>query len=253
MRVEGLLIDLDGTLYTNDGPVEGAREALERLGRAGISYRFVTNATHKPRRALAAHLEDLGLPVEEDRILTPATVVAEWLRSEELGCLPLVEESLLEDLGGVRITDDAPGCVLVGNVGEGFTYGRLDAAFRHLMAGARLIALSKNRYWQRAGGGLSLDAGPFVAALEYASGRRAACVGKPERAFFELALENLGLPPGKVAMVGDDPELDVGGARAAGLRAVLVETGRYVPGARLPARPDLVLKSVARLPEALGV
>ena len=253
MRVEGLLIDLDGTLYTNDGPVAGAREALERLDRAGIAYRLVTNATHEPRRRLAARLKALGLTVEEGRIFTPATAVAERLRDEGTSCLPLVDESLLEDLQGVRITHDSPGCVLVGNLGDGFTYGRLDAAFRHLMNGAELVALSKNRYWQRAGGELSLDAGPIVAALEYASGGRATCVGKPERAFFELALRDLGLPHGAVAVVGDDPELDVGGARAAGLRAILVETGRYRPGSETPARPDLVLESVARLPEALGV
>ncbi|MDQ3429883.1 MAG: TIGR01458 family HAD-type hydrolase [Actinomycetota bacterium] len=253
MRVEGLLIDLDGTLYTNDGPVEGAREALERLDQSGLPYRFVTNATHEPRRKLAAHLKTLGFSAGEGRIFTPATAVAERLRTEGLSCFPLVKDELLEDLEGVRITRDSPGCVLVGNLGEGFTHGLLDTAFRHLMAGAELIALSKNRYWQRAGGELSLDAGPFVAALEYASGKRAIGVGKPERAFFELALRKLGLPPGTVAMVGDDPELDIGGAQAAGLRGILVETGRYRPGAKLPTRPDLVLKSVARLPEALGI
>ena len=246
-------MDLDGTLYTNDGPVRGAREALERLDRAGIPYRFVTNATHRPRRTLAAQLKALGLPAGEDRIFTPATAVAEMLRTEGLSCFPLFEDALVEDLEGVRITGDAPGCVLVGNLGEGFTYGRLDTAFRHLVAGADLIALSKNRYWQRAGGELSLDAGPFVAALEYASGKSAIGVGKPERAFFELALRTLGLPPGAVAVVGDDPELDIGGARAAGLRAILVQTGRYRPGATLHAQPDLVLESVARLPEALGI
>ena len=253
MRVGGLLIDLDGTLYTNDGPIEGAREALQCLHRAGISYRFVTNATHRPRRELATHLETLGIPASEDRIFTPATAVSEKLRAEGLSCFPLVEEALLEDLEGVRITGDSPGCVLVGNLGEGFTYGRLDTAFRHLVAGADLIALSKNRYWQRAGGELSLDAGPFVAALEYASGKGAIGVGKPERAFFELALRNLGLHPGEVAMVGDDPALDIGGARAAGLRAILVQTGRYRPGAEMPTRPDLVLESVARLPVALDI
>jgi phospholysine phosphohistidine inorganic pyrophosphate phosphatase len=253
VRVEGLLIDLDGTLYTNDGPIEGAREALKRLDRAGISYRFVTNATHRPRRELAVHLETLGFPAGESRIFTPATAVAERLRTEGLSCFPLVEDTLLEDLEGVPITGESPGCVLVGNLGKGFTYGRLDTAFRHLMAGAELIALSKNRYWQRVGGELSLDAGPFVAALEYASGKRAIGVGKPERAFFELALRNLGLPSGTVAMVGDDPELDIGGARAAGLRGILVETGRYRPGAKPATRPDLTLTSVARLPEALDI
>ncbi len=253
MRVAGLLIDLDGTLYTNDGPVEGAREALDRLDRAGVAYRFVTNATHMSRRMISGHLESLGFAVSEGWILTPATAVAQKLKVEGLSCFPLVEENLLEDLEGVLITQDSPGCVLVGNVGEGFTYGRLDTAFRHLMAGAELIALSKNRYWQRAGGELALDAGPFVSALEYASGKRAITVGKPERAFFELALRDISLPPGTVAMVGDDPELDIVGAQAAGLHAILVETGRYASGAKLPAQPDLILKSVTQLPETLGV
>ncbi len=253
MRIKGLLMDLDGTLYTNDGPVEGAREALKRLDQAGVAYRFITNATHEPRRRIAAHLKALGFPAKEGAIFTPATAVAEKLRREGVGCYPLLDGSLLEDLEGIHITDDSPGCVLVGNLGEGFTYKRLDAAFRHLMAGADLIALSKNRYWQKAGGELSLDAGPFVAALEYASGKRSIGVGKPERAFFELALEYLGLPSTDVAMVGDDPELDVGGAQGAGLRAILVETGRYRPGAESPFRPDLVLGSVAQLPEALDI
>ena len=212
MRVKGLLIDLDGTIYTNNAPIKGASEALERLDRAGIAYRYITNATHEPRREIAVRLKTMGFPAEKGRIFTPATAVVERLQNEGVSCYPLVAESLMEDLQGIPTTDDSPGCVLVGNLGEGFTYGRLNAAFRHLMAGAELIALLKNRYWQTAGGELSLDAGPFVAALEHASGKRATGVGKPERAFFELALKGLGLPLKMVAMVGDDPELDVGGA-----------------------------------------
>jgi HAD superfamily hydrolase (TIGR01458 family) len=251
VRVRGLLIDLDGTLYTNDGPVQGACEALRRLDRAGIDYRFITNATHRPLREVAAHLATLGFPAEDGRIFTPATAVVERLRNEGVGCYPLLDDALLEDLEGIPTTESSPGYVLVGNLGEDFTYGRLDTAFRHLVAGAELIALSKNRYWQTVGGELSLDAGPFVAALEYASGKSAIGIGKPERAFFELALENLGLPAETVAMVGDDPELDIRGAQTAGLRGILVETGRHRPGAKSPFRADLTLRSVAQLPEAL--
>ena len=251
VRAKGLLIDLDGTIYTNNGPIKGASEALERLDRAGIAYRYITNATHEPRREIAVRLKTMGFPAEEGRIFTPATAAARRLRAEGASCYPLVQETLMEDLEGVAMTSDSPDCVLVGNLGEGFTYERLNVAFGHLTAGAELIALVKNRYWQTAGGALSLDAGPFVAALEYATGERATVVGKPERTFFELALEDLGLPPETVAMVGDDPELDVVGAQAAGLRGILVQTGRHRPGTALPARPDLVLRSFADLPEAL--
>ena len=105
----------------------------------------------------------------------------------------------------MRITEDDPDVVLVGDLGVGFTYPRLDAAFRCLMEGAELVALQKNRYWQNEGG-LSLDAGPFVAALEYASEKRAVVVGKPEESFFRIALEDMGLEASAVAMVGDDAE-----------------------------------------------
>ena len=88
VRVRGLLIDLDGTLYTNDGPIRGASEALKRLDRAGVDYRFITNATHKPRRGIAAHLEALGFPAEEGRIFTPAIAVAQRLQGRRSKLLP---------------------------------------------------------------------------------------------------------------------------------------------------------------------
>jgi phospholysine phosphohistidine inorganic pyrophosphate phosphatase len=118
------------------------------------------------------------------------------------------------------------------------------------MDGADLIALQRNRYWRREDG-LSLDAGPFVAALEYASRKSATVVGKPEKSFFRLALVDLGLGPREVAMVGDDAEADVAGAQAAGLKGIQVRTGKYRPGAE--GAPDLVLGSIGALPEALGV
>jgi HAD superfamily hydrolase (TIGR01458 family) len=165
-------------------------------------------------------------------------------------CFPLVDESLLEDLEGVFLTADHPDYVLVGDLGEGFTYDRLNAAFRLLVDGAQLLALQKNRYWRREDG-LALDAGPFVAALEYASGKKAVVVGKPERDFFELALREMGLAPHEAAMVGDDAESDVAGAQAAGLQGFQVKTGKYHPGDE--GRPDLLLGSIAGLPEALGL
>jgi HAD superfamily hydrolase (TIGR01458 family) len=141
----------------------------------------------------------------------------------------------------------------LGDLGEGFTYARLDGAFRRLMSGAELVALQKNRYWEREDG-LYLDAGPFVAALEYASGKTATVIGKPEAPFFEAALVDLALQAREVAMVGDDIETDVAGAQRAGLRGVQVKTGKYRAGVSMRrAEPDLVLDSVAGLPEALGL
>lgn len=248
MRVQALLVDLDGTLYVGERPVEGARGALQRLEDAGIEVRYVTNTTRVSRKAVREKLGSFGYDVEEERIFTPAVAAANLLRGKT--CLPLVDDALLEDLGGIVFGERGVECVLVGDLGDGFAYGPLNRAFRELMDGAELVALQKNRYW-RTPDGLSLDAGPFVAALEYASGRRATVVGKPEEPFFRLALDDLGLEPGAVAMVGDDPVADVAGARAAGLKGMAVRTGKYRGGDEVDA--DLVVESVAQLPAALGL
>ena len=247
MDIKGLMLDLDGTLYVGGETVAGAREVLEALEASGLALRYVTNTTRMPRRAVVERMRKLGFEVEEDEVLTPAWAAARLIGSRS--CLALVDESLHEDLGEARLTDDSPEVVLVGDLGEGFTYPRLDAAFRCLMEGAELVALQKNRYWN-SGGILSLDAGPFVAALEYASGKRAVVVGKPEESFFRIALEDMGLGAHEVAMVGDDAETDVAGAKRAGLSGIQVRTGKWRPGGDV-GEADLVLDSVAALPRAL--
>jgi len=247
MDIRGAMLDLDGTLYVGGEPVAGARGAVEGLKASGLVIRYVTNTTRMPRRVVVERMRKLGFVAEEGEVFTPA-----WAASRLIGgrsCLALVDESLYEDLGGARLTEDPSEVVLVGDLGEGFTYARLDAAFRCLMEGAELVALQKNRYWQNEGG-LSLDAGPFVAALEYASGKSAVVVGKPEESFFQIALEDMGLEAHEVAMVGDDAEADVVGAKKAGLSAIQVRTGKWRPGGDVE-EADLVLDSVAALPSVL--
>jgi ribonucleotide monophosphatase NagD (HAD superfamily) len=86
---------------------------------------------------------------------------------------------------------------------------------------ARLVGLGRTRYW-KAPVGLQLDVGPFLAALEYATGNAALVFAKPEPAFFAALIQDVGEPADSVAMIGDDIVSDVGGAMNAGLRGVLV-------------------------------
>ena len=92
-----------------------------------------------------------------------------------------------------------------------------------------------------------------MAGLEYVSGVEAEVVGKPSRAYFEAALSELGAEPADSVMVGDDVDSDVGGAKAVGLRGVLVRTGKFTEEALAAAdpKPDGVLDSIGDLPEWL--
>jgi HAD superfamily hydrolase (TIGR01458 family) len=225
--VEALLLDLSGVIYVQDEAVPGAAEVLEQLREAGFPIRLVTNTTMRPRRSILERLDRLGIEADPAELLTPATLARR--RCEEAGydsVALVVLDELREDLEGLEESEGGVDAVIVGDLGDRWDYQVLNRAFRWLIEGAELIALQKNRYWETAEG-LSLDAGPFVAALEYAVGREAEVVGKPSPAFFELALGDLGVGADRAAMVGDDVEADVGGALEAGIPGILVRTGKY--------------------------
>ncbi|HKT58746.1 MAG TPA: TIGR01458 family HAD-type hydrolase [Gemmatimonadales bacterium] len=249
------LLDLDGTLYSADKAIPGAADALSRLRRNQIPFRLVTNTTSRSRRMLVERLAGYGLSVAAEEIVTATLAGATLLRARGfLRVAPFVPPAALEDLTGLTLlggTTDRPAgpaeAVVLGDLGERWTYALLQEAFDHLMAGAALVALSRDRYF-RQGERLALDAGPFVAALEYAANTSAEVAGKPSPAFFAAAVTSLGLPPDRsVAMVGDDLWSDVEGAQRAGLQGWLVRTGKFREDVLRSGsvRPDRVLESVA--------
>jgi HAD superfamily hydrolase (TIGR01458 family) len=250
--VRAVLIDLDGVLYVEDEPITGAREAVERLRAAGLALRFVTNTTARSRSHTFDKLERLGFD-PGDELVTPAALAVAHCDRHGLRRVALVmDEEVKGDFAELEEASDAQ-AVIVGDLGDAFGYDVLNRAFRQVVAGAELIALQKNRYWLRADG-LSLDVGPFVAALEYATGREAYVVGKPARGFFDEVLRGLDVDAGAAAMVGDDVESDIGGAMRAGLAGILVRTGKYRADAVRASgvTPSVTVDSIAEVPSLLG-
>jgi phospholysine phosphohistidine inorganic pyrophosphate phosphatase len=254
LHATAVLLDLDGVLYVEDEPIPGAIEAVTALRDRGLQLRFVTNTTTRPRRDILARLERLGVPVPEHELITPARLAVEQcIAAGRRRALLLMHDDVKADLAGLHEVSHGADVVVVGDLGSDFGYAVLNHAFRELLAGAELVALQKNRYW-RTPDGLSLDVGPFVAALEYAAGREAIVVGKPAPAFFATVLAGLGIRPSDAVMVGDDVESDVGGALRAGLAGVLVRTGKYRAEAvaACGVDPTATVASVADVPALLG-
>ncbi len=255
MNVDAVLIDLDGVLYVGDAPVPGAVEALEWLLDEEIPFRCVTNTTRRSRQSVAARLRDLGFAIPEAWCFTPAMAAVRRLGEEGIAACHLIATGDVHrdfEEAGIRLAAGEAPYVAVGDAGDRWTYESMNRAFRLLVGGARLLALERDRYW-RDTDGLALSAGPFVAALEYAAGVTAEVVGKPSPAFFRLALADLGVQAERAVMVGDDVATDIGGAKIAGLAAVLVRTGKFRPEALAasPVAPDRVLGSIADLPALL--
>lgn len=138
--------------------------------------------------------------------------------------------------------------VVVGDAQENFSYENLNNAFRTLLKGAKLIAVANNRYFKDGDNELSMDAGCFVSALEYASGQKAEVIGKPSEEFYYLACSMLGAKPHECLMIGDDIEGDVHGAQEAGLHGALVQTGKFHEAdLQKGIKPDFMLQSIASL------
>ena len=223
----GLLLDLDGTVWDDDSLIPGADASVEAFRTAGVPLRFVTNITRVPRNTLAGWLTEFGVPATDDDIFTPPLAAAAWLRRRGIRrvfvCLP---EHTHVEFNEFTVSDVQPEAVVIGDLGADWTYEILNDAFNCILNGAEFLALHRNRYW-KTGGGLAVDAGAFVAALEYASGRTATLVGKPSQPLFDAAAGSMGLEPADVAMVGDTLESDIAGAKEAGCQAILVRTGKF--------------------------
>jgi HAD superfamily hydrolase (TIGR01458 family) len=256
ISVEALLFDLDGVLYRGDRIIDGAVETVRWCERQGIPHLFVTNTSSKPRRALVERLSGLGLRVSAEQIFAPPVAAREYLITRGLAPSALfVREATLKDFEGLERLDveaeRGARSVVIGDIGEAWDFATLNQAFRLLMAEPKptLVALGMSRYAE-GDGGLLLDVAPFIKALEHAADCEAVVMGKPARAFFDAALDALGVGAAETVMIGDDVRGDVGGAQAAGLAGVLVRTGKFRE-ADLDGdiRPDAVLDSVADLPK----
>jgi HAD superfamily hydrolase (TIGR01458 family) len=253
-----ILLDIDGVLHVSGEPVSGAGEAVRSLRADGHRLRFVTNNTTRARERLAGELRELGVGVGADELTTTPIAAARLLAGKRV--LALTMTAVRTDLAAqVELVDRDAEVVLLGGADETeetkrvFSYENLNRAFAELDGGARLVCLHRNRWWPVGLNQKLLDAGLFVVGLEYAAGIEAEVVGKPSRAYFEASLDALGARPEEAVMVGDDVETDVGGAKALGMRGVLVRTGKFEEKTLAAAdpQPDAVIDSIADLPAFL--
>jgi HAD superfamily hydrolase (TIGR01458 family) len=248
-----ILLDVDGVLHVSGEAIPGAQAAVGELRAAGHALRFVTNNSTRSRGQLADELRSLGFELADEELQTTGHTAARELAGKRV--FALVMAGIVPDLEGLDLVGEGAHAVLIGGCDETlepnqvFSYMNLARAFGEIQMGAELYCLHKNRWWQTSRGPL-LDAGAFVAGLEYTTGVEATVLGKPSPAYFAAALDALGAEPELTWLVGDDPESDIRAAQLFGMRTALVRTGKFRPDTleSLDVRPDVVLSSIADLP-----
>jgi HAD superfamily hydrolase (TIGR01458 family) len=253
-RPQALVLDMEGVLHVDWAPLPGAAGAVRRLAAAGIELAVLTNTTGHTRAAIAARLDGMGIAIPAGRIVTAAWATAEHLREHGAGRVyALVEPAVLEELGGIELVpapEDAD-VIVLGGPDERWTYPAMNAVFGALHRGAALVAMHRNRWWTTAAGP-ALDAGMYVAGLEYAAEVEATVIGKPASEIYAIACALAGADPGAAMMVGDDLESDLRPAGALGMSTCLVRTGKGASFTPAAGEVDLVVADLAALAELLA-
>jgi len=253
--IKGVLFDLDGVLYVGNSQIAGAAEAVSAIRNSGIACRFLTNTSTLSLSSLQRKINALGFDVKTDEIISAPQAALLYLRKQSNPiCRFLMAEDVKNDFAEFRQSNTEAEFIVVGDIGDTWSYPLLNELFNCLMNDAKLIAIHKNKFWQTEHG-LQMDIGSFIAGLEYASGSTSMIIGKPSTDFFQIALDDMGLKPSEAIMIGDDIDSDIGGAQAAGIKGVLVRTGKFRQGyfEVSPVKPDWVINSIEDLPELCGL
>lgn len=265
-RPKALLVDLEGTVRFGGPAIPGAAEALNRLRAEGFRLLFVTNIDSMSPQSICAGLVEIGAQASPDEIFTPLAALrrfvaanpgSTWyfLLSGELAPeFQRLTPASADEGGCHEPVTTVPDYVVVGDFRDRLTYERLNQAYRYLAEGARLVALQRQKFFMGPDGRY-LDNGAFVHMLEWAAGVEALVLGKPAAEFYRLALAELDLGADDVLVVGDDVSMDIAGAKAVGARSALVRTGKFREETLhlSPVQPDMVINSLASLPEVLAL
>ena len=259
-QVRGLLIDLDGVVYTGRQAVPGAAAFLTTARERGLPFLLVTNNSTTPPEQVAERLAGMHIDVRSDEVLTSAEAAMSYVRANG----PATARVLVVGEAGLRqaaahqaleVVDDGQADWVVAGLDRTFDYRKLARATRAIRAGARFLASNTDALLPIESGEVLPGAGSIVAAIRAATGVEPVVVGKPEPTLFQHALEKLGrLQPEQAAMVGDRLDTDVDGGHKAGLKTILVLSGMTDRAllATSTIKPDAVADDLASVANLLG-
>jgi 4-nitrophenyl phosphatase len=252
--VHSLIVDIDGVLWKGREALPGVPAFFDFLRGNKISFIIASNNSARPASDIVARLAQMGVRVDPREVLTSAEVAAL--------CLPrlvgngarvyLVGGEGIRDAlarAGFAIVEENADAVVVG-LDRDLTYEKLKRATFEIRRGAKFIGTNADKTFPT-DEGLAPGGGAIIAAIQAATDVAPIVVGKPERAMFDIAMEQMGADRARAAMLGDRLDTDIEGARRAGLKSILVLTGVTTREmlAQSKVQPDWVFEDLDELRE----
>ncbi len=255
-NIKGILSDIDGTLYFKGNPVPNSIETVSKLRKAGVKLLFLTNTDSKSPNTVLKTLQEYGFAVNKNEIFTPIIAVKEFLNKhpDKISYFVTTKE-VAEEFKEFRQVKDSeiPDFVIIGDFHDNWDIKRLNLAFRYVLKGAKLLGTQGNIYYLDHNGEPVIDTGSFVYMIANAANVVPKIFGKPSKEYFLQALCKIDLNPNEAFVVGDDLESDIQGAINAGIKGILVKTGKgqLLDSSSLKVKPYLILDSFSSLGELI--
>ncbi len=243
--VRGFLLDMDGTFYLGDRLLEGALRFIDLLNQQGKEYLFLTNNSSRHRSQYAEKINQLGLPLTEEAVLTSGEATALYLQDRYPGArlylvgTPSLEEEFRQH--GFRLVEENPQLVVLG-FDTTLTYQKLWKLCDLVREGLPYIATHPDFNCPTETGFMP-DVGAMIAFVNASTHRLPdLVVGKPNRMIVDAAAVKMHLPVEQLAMIGDRLYTDIALGQSSGITTVLVLSGetRLDDLSESPFKPDYI-------------
>jgi 4-nitrophenyl phosphatase len=237
-QVRGFVLDMDGTLLLGDrnnqglNPLPGALDFVQTLVELDLPFCVLTNGTTRTPDQYADSLRQVGFPMTAERMLTPTSAAVElFVDRGYRRVMVLGGKGITEPLEAVGIEAVPPlrgtavDAVMAGWFRQELSFETLEAAVFAVFDGAEFYSASQSLFFATAEGKSLGTSRAISAVVTDITGCEVTVVGKPSLAALMTASRRLGLAPSELAVVGDDPELEVPMAHRGGSFAIAVHTG----------------------------
>ena len=236
MKFTSLLIDLDGVLKLGNFPAPDVTDFFRFINENIIPACILSNSTLRTGEQVKIFFTlnkiEFTIPA-----ITAFDATVSFVKKNYKKVQVYCRDYLIHNFEGM-IDNENPEAIVIGDIEDRWNYQIMNDIFKKVIAGADLIAMHKNKYWDPEGE-LMIDAGAFIHGIEFASDKKAILIGKPSPHYFKAALEKIGAKSGEsFFMIGDDIENDVKAAQDLGGKGILIFTGKT----KFPLKKDINIK-----------
>lgn len=226
-KYKGFLIDLDGTMYRGNEPIESAIQFVNALAKRELPYVFVTNNSSQTPKQVAHSLGRFGITVHPEQIITSSVATANYVRQLQARAnVYLIGEKGLRTAfreQGLSITTNNPDFVVIG-IDRQITYEKLRTACLAVRGGAKFVATNGDKAIPTEVG-LVPGNGALLSVISTSTGQEPTVIGKPERIIMQEALTELQLEAEETVMIGDNYATDITAGMNAQMDTILVLSG----------------------------